>query len=105
MVAYTKDNALVTKYPPRADKQASSSTGGKASANIAMAAKHPPGIGPARSHPQSLYQRGDKRANDSKACAKNFAGGQATAGKEANTSTTAKHPQQGRTLTLLAVSQ
>jgi hypothetical protein len=45
MVAYTKDNALVAKYPPRADKQASSSTGGKASANVAMPAKHPQEVG------------------------------------------------------------
>jgi hypothetical protein len=103
MVAYTKDNALVAKYPPRADKQASSSTGGKASANVAMPAKHPPGSGPARSRPQSLYQRGDKRANGGKTSVKNFTGGQATAGEEANTPTTAKHPQHGRALTLLAV--
>jgi hypothetical protein len=51
VVAYIKDNAFVAKYPLRADKQASSSPGGKASTNIAMAAKHPPGIPLASKHP------------------------------------------------------
>jgi hypothetical protein len=41
----------VAKYPPRADKQASCSTGSKASTNIAMVAKHPLGIPPASKHP------------------------------------------------------
>ena len=67
MVVYTKDNALVAKYPPKADRQASNSTGGKGSSNVAMATKHPPRSGPARSRQQSIYQRGGQRANDGKA--------------------------------------
>ena len=79
MVAHNKDKAMVAKHPPREDTSTSSSNGNKASASedqATMAAKHLPRGGPARSRQQSIYQRGDQRANNGKTSANDSIDGQ-----------------------------
>ena len=65
MIAYKLDNALVAKYPTSEERRATSSNGGKASAN---------------------------KPNGGKASANEPTSGQASAGEIAPVSTTAKHP-------------